>query len=84
MKCTLIYFIWDINKIKKQNKRIKESQQRDQINVLTLWQHYYGYQQKYLFDNQKKGKKEKKKGKTTRSPLPRLNTAATRPGGTGV
>ena len=32
----------------------------------------------------KKGKKEKKKEKTTQSPLPRLNTAATRPGGTGV
>ena len=48
---------------KKQNKRIKESQQRDQINVFTLWQHYYGYQQKYLFENQKKEKKKKRKEK---------------------
>ena len=65
-------------KKKNQNKGIEESQRRDQMSL-------YGStilatDKKYLFENPKK---KKKKGKTTRSPLPRLNVA-TRPGGTGA
>ena len=63
---------------KKQNKGIEESQRRDQMSL-------YGStimasNQKYLFENPKK---KNNNGKTTRSPLPRLNFA-TRLGGTGA
>ena len=63
---------------KKNQNKVEESQRRDQMSL-------YGStimasNQKYLFENPKK---KNNNGKTTRSPLPRLNFA-TRLGGTGA